>query len=482
MKPKKTLQSQVTYEALNSEDTEGMSRRDALKVIALGGAMTAFGAPTKVEASAKSDKEVKVLVVGGGSGGIMALARLRSALPNADITIIAPNETHLYQPSQVFVAAGIQTIDDMVKGNQDFIDDSVHWIKDEVATFEPAYNHVITRAGKVVKYDYLVVATGMVYHYDWIKGLTKEDIGTHGISSVYLNDLEKGTADGGKFTWEWFEALKKSAALGKKPIALYTAPSTPIKCGGAPQKILYLSADHLKKEGLSANFVYATAKSKLFSLPEIEKSLVDVQKRYDKISNKFRHNLVAIDVENKIATFEETYEIKGEYDADLEEYDVTEEKRMVEMKYDFIHIVPPMGPPKAMMDSLLGWQKGTAKGWLEVDQETLQHRRYKNVFGIGDICGIPLGKTGGSARHHGPITVGNLVAQVEGKPLKEKFDGYTVCPLKVEYGEIILAEFNYDGLAPSFPLAVEKPRFIWWAFDLYMLKPMYWYLMLRGWM
>ena len=482
MKPKKTLQSQVTYEALHSEYIEGMSRRDALKLMALGGAMTAFGGATPLEASNKSEKKVKVLVVGGGSGGIMALARLRSALPNAELTIIAPNEKHLYQPSQVFVAAGLQTMEDMVKDNQDFIDDSVHWIKDEVASFAPNNNQVVTRAGEVVKYDYMVVATGMVYHYDWIKGLSEEDIGTKGISSVYLNDLEKGTAAGGKLTWEWFEALRKSASSGGKPTAIYTAPSTPIKCGGAPEKILYLSADHLKKEGLSANFVYTTAKSKLFSIPEIEKSLLAVQKRYDKITNKFRHELVAIDVKNKMATFEETYEVKGDYDEDLGEYDVTEEKRLVDLKYDFIHIVPPMGPPKALVDSLLGWQKGTAKGWLEVDQETLQHRRYKNVFGIGDICGIPLGKTGGSARHHGPITVGNLVAQVEGKVLKEKFDGYTVCPLKVEYGEIILAEFNYDGLAPSFPLAVEKPRFIWWAFDLYMLKSMYWYLMLRGWM
>jgi sulfide:quinone oxidoreductase len=481
MKPRKTLQSQVTYEALNSEHTEGMSRRDALKLIALGGAMTAFGGVTPLEASNKSDKKVKVLVVGGGSGGIMALARLRSALPNAELTLIAPNEKHLYQPSQVFVAAGLETLDDMVKDNKEFIDDSVHWIKDEVASFEPDNNHVITRAGEVVQYDYMVVATGLVYHYEWIKGLTKEDIGKNGISSVYLNDLEKGTADGGKFTWEWFEALKKSAASGEKPTAIYTAPSTPIKCGGAPQKILYLSADHLKKDGLSANFVYVTAKNKLFFLPKIEKSLLDVQKRYDKITNKFKHNLVAIDVKNKVATFEETYEIKGAYDEDLEEYDVTEEKRMVDMKYDFIHIVPPMGPPKALVESLLGWQKGD-KGWLEVDLETLQHRRYKNVFGIGDVCGIAFGKTGGSARHHAPVTVGNLVAQVDGKPLKEKFDGYTVCPLKVEYGEIILAEFNYDGLAPSFPLAVEKPRFIWWVFDLYMLKPMYWYLMLRGWM
>jgi sulfide:quinone oxidoreductase len=152
----------------------------------------------------------------------------------------------------------------------------------------------------------------------------------------------------------------------------------------------------------------------------------------------------------------------------------------ITMEYDFIHITPPTAAVDAVANSLLGWQKGSAKGWLEVDRETLQHRRYKNVFGIGDVCGIPIGKTGGSARHQGPIVVGNLISVMEKKEPTLKFDGYTVCPLKTSYGEIIMAEFNYDGLAPSFPLDPAKPRWIWWAFDLYMLQPMYRYLMLNG--
>ena len=485
MKNKKILPSKAVIEALEKRGNEGLSRRDAIKMMGIGGAAGMMGMPPSLHAeeeNSKSDKQAKILVVGAGAGGIMALARLRSALPNADITIIAPNEIHLYQPGQVFIAAGLYTMDDIVKDNKDFIADDVTWIKDEVASFDPDNNKVTTRAGEEVTYDYMVVATGVVYHYDWIKGLTEDDIGTNGISSVYLSDFEKGTAKGGDLTWKWFEALKKSAVSGKKPTAIYTQPNTALKCGGTPQKILYLSADHLRKDELAANFIFATDSEKLFSLPEIDASLTKVQKQYDTITNRFRHNLVAMDVKNKIATFEETYEVKGEYDDDLEEYDVSEEKRMVEMKYDFIHVVPPMGPPQALVDSKLGWQKGTAKGWLEVDQETLQHRRYNNVFGIGDVCGIPLGKTGGSARHHGPIVVGNLVSQLEGKPLKEKFDGYTVCPLKTEYGQIIMAEFNYEGLAPTIPfLDVAEPRFFWWAFDLYQLKPMYWYLMLRGW-
>jgi len=485
MKDNKIKPSKAVIEALHNKSSEGLSRRDALKMLGIGATAGVMGMPPSLQAeepSSKSEKQAKILVVGAGAGGIMALARLRSALPNADITIIAPNEIHLYQPGQVFMAAGLYTIDDVVKENKDFISDDVNWIKDEVASFDPDNNKVTTRAGEVVAYDFMVVATGMEYHYDWIKGLTEEDIGKNGISSVYLSDLEKGTAKGGEATWEWFEALKEAAASGKKPTAIYTSPNTTIKCGGAPQKILYLSADHLRKDDLGADFIFATNSGKLFRHPEIVESLEKVQKGYDTITNKFRHNLVAIDVKNKVGTFEETYEIKGEYDEDLEEYDMTEEKRMVELKYDFIHVVPPMGPSQALVDSPLGWQKGTAKGWLEVDQYSLQHRRYENVFGIGDVCGIPLCRTGGSARHQGPIVVGNLVSALEGKALKEKFDGYTVCPIKTEYGAIVMAEFNYEGLAPTMPfLDPAEPRFFWWAFDLYMLKPMYWHLMMRGW-
>lgn len=486
MKKQKIEHSKPLVDLLHGDSSEGISRRTALKMMGISSAAGVMGLSPSLQAdetpSTKSDKKAKILVVGAGAGGIMALARLRNALPNADITIIAPNEKHIYQPGQVFVAAGLYTFDDIVKNNKEFIPDDVTWIKDEVASFDPDNNRVTTRTGKEVVYDSMVVATGMVYHYDRIKGLTEADIGKNGISSVYLNNMEKGTAEGGEITWEWFQALKKASASGKKPKAIYTEPNTPIKCGGAPQKILYLSADHLKKGDLEGNFIFATAKDKLFGIPEIEKSLSDVQKRYDTITNKFKHDLVAIDTAKKIATFEETYEIQGEYDEDLEEYNMIEKTRMVDMEYDFIHVVPPMGPPQALVDSPLGWQKGSAKGYLEVDQFTLQHRRYPNVFGIGDVCGIPKGKTGGSARHHGPIVVGNLVSQLEGKPLVEKFDGYTVCPLKTEYGKIIMAEFNYDGLAPTIPfLDPAEPRFMWWAFDLYQLKPMYWYLMLRGW-
>jgi sulfide:quinone oxidoreductase len=464
-------------------ETSKLSRRDALKVLGISPAVAAGLASTTVAVPEieAADVKGKIVIVGGGSGAIMVMARLLSAISNPDITIVAPNEKNIYQPGQVFEAAGLYENSDLFADNNDFIPDEVKWIKEEAISFDPENNRLTTTTGKMVAYDYLVVATGIVYEYEKIQGLTKEDIGKNGISSVYLNDPAAGTATGGTITHQWFKDLKE-AAKSSRPKVIYTQPNTPIKCGGAPQKILYLSADYLKEDGLSADFTFATNGGKLFSFPSIVETLNDVQARYDKITNKFKHNLVAIDVEKKVATFNRRYEVQGEYDEDFGEYDMIEKEEMVELSYDFIHVVPPMAPPKAVRDSLIGWQKGTAKGWLEIDKETLQHRRYSNIFGIGDVCGIPMGKTGGSARHHGPILVENLLLVMQGKTPTAIFDGYTVCPLKTEYGKIILAEFDYDGLAPSFPLDVSQERWIWWAFDLYALKPMYWYLMLRGWM
>jgi sulfide:quinone oxidoreductase len=464
------------------EENKGLSRRDALRMMALSPVaatvLAGSAAPTAAHASA-SNAVGKIVIVGGGSGALMVLARLRRALSNPDITIIAPNEKHIYQPGQIFVAAGEYAPEDIIFDNTGYIGDDVTWIKDEAETFDPDNNRLTTKKGTVVEYDYLVVATGMQYHYEKIAGLTPDMLGKNGISCVYHSDLAAGTAEGGTLTHEWFKAVKE-ASKTSKPRVLCTQPSTPIKCGGAPQKILYLCDDYLKRDNLTADFTFASAGAKLFAIPEIEASLATAQKRYGNITNKFGHDLIAIDAEKKIATFLHKYEVQGEYDKFLEEYDVIEKEDEVKIEYDFIHLVPPMAAVDAVANSPLGWQKGSAQGWLEVDRETLQHRRYKNVFGIGDVCGIPIGKTGGSARHHGPIVVGNLISVMEKKEPTLKFDGYTVCPLKTAYGEIVMAEFNYDGLAPSFPLDPAQPRWIWWAFDLYMLQPMYRYLMLNG--
>lgn len=472
---------------------EGMSRRDALKLMGLGGAATLLGsAAAPVEAKAGgTDKKVKIVIVGGGAGGIMAAARLRKAASNAEIVLIAPNETHLYQPGQVFMAAGLYTQSDIQKPNADLVPGDVKWVKDSVVEFDPDSNTVVTGANGKIGYDFLVVATGLQYDYERIEGMSPDLVGQKGISSVYLNDPVKGTAQGGVATWEWFQKVRAAAerASESSPIhVIYTQPSTPIKCGGAPQKILYLSDDNLRGNGpdggkdvhKNAQLYFTKKGGSLFGVKEYNETLLNVTKDFGNIEDKFGYDLVGLDADKKIAHYNFHYLEKGEYDEDLEEYDMIPMMKKVDMSYDFIHVVPPMKAVDAVANSKIGWQKGSAKGWMAADRYTLKHIKIDNVFGIGDILGIPLGKTGGSARHHGPVLQENLIAAIEGKELTAKFDGYTVCPLKTEYGKIMLAEFNYDGKAPSVPLDPSVPRWLWWAFDLYMLEPMYWHLMMRG--
>ena len=454
-----------------------MSRREALKYLTLSPVAASVIASATVASSdlEAADVKGKIVIVGGGAGALMALSRLYRAISNPDITIIAPNDVHLYQPGQVFVGAGVMQMQDLILDNKDYINpNEVTWIKDEVAHFDADNNNVTTRKGQKIAYDYLVVATGVQYNYEQIKGLTKEDIGTNGISSVYLSDLEKGTSVGATSTWDWFQDLKASAKE-KKPKVIFTHPNTQIKCGGGPQKMLLLAADYLKQDGLSADFQFVASLKELFFLPKIDAALHKAQDRYGFIKNKLQHHLKSIDVKNKKAVFTHAW-VESVYD---EDFDVTEnlsKSEQIELDYDFIHIVPPMSPVKALMEStLLG-----DSGWLDVDKYTLQHKKYKNVFGIGDTCGIPMGKTGGSARHHGPILTQNLIDVMQGKKPSEVFDGYTVCPIKTQYGKIMMAEFNYEGASTTLPLNFEEPRWMWWAFDLYMLKPMYQYLMLTG--
>lgn len=440
---------------------DSFSRRDALRAMALSPLAASILSSVSASENPPVSSSAHIVIVGGGAGAMMVLARLRRALSSPNITVIAPNDKHIYQAGQVFVAAGEYSADEIVFDNTGYIGHDVNWIKDEVKTFLPDQNQLITLKDQEITYDYLIVATGVQYHYEWIEGLNESLIGQHGIASVYLNNLSTGSVHGATTTREWFDDILKSSSV-TKPRILFTQPSTPMKCGGAPQKMLYLCDDYLKRHRKSADFVFTSASEKLFSIDEIDTALHKVQQQYGNITNYFEHDLIRIDPIQKRATFNHN-------------------DQEVTLEYDFIHITPPMSAVDSLVASPLGWQKGNAKGWLEVDMETLRHKRYPNVFGIGDTCGIPLGKTGGSARHHALVVAENLVSVMKNQKPTALFDGYTVCPIKTEYGKIMMVEFNYDGLSPTFSsLHPSEPMWMWWALDLYALKPMYRYLMLNG--
>ncbi len=483
----------LEMEAILSEGK--MSRRDAMKVFGLGGAGIMMGSGTVTQAVASSSAaKGKIVIVGGGLAGVATAALLMRSIDNADVTIIEPNPKSVsYQPGQTLVGSGVWKAEDLAYNTADFMPDGVKWIHEKAVEFNPEANTLKTDKGQLIKYDYLIVAAGLVLDFGAIKGLeevgevysldaadaarAKKILGKNGLCSIYF-------AEGAVDTWTEMQAFVAAAKSGKKVKALFPEPHTPFKCGGAQKKMVNLTNARLVEAGARANaeMAFVTNGKKLFGVKAYADSIAGQMKDRN-VSTAFEHKLIAIDTAKKVATFEKHWEEKGAWDPLLEEYAMVEKKEVVEMPYDFCHLIPPQKAPKEIAKSPLG----SEKGWVPVNKETMQHAKFPNVFALGDIVAVPLGKTGGSARKQYRVLVENLVATMEKKPLVAKYDGYTVCPLITDIGEVMLAEFKWDPkddskavAAPSFPLDPAKPRWVYWFLKTRLLKPMTMYGMLAG--
>ena len=475
--------------------TKGMSRREAMKLAGISGATFIMGG-TSLEAMEKDQKEItksgvngRILIVGGGLAGMSTAARLTLNLTNPDITVIEPEKLSVsYQPGQTLVAAGIWDIDDIKYNRDDFVPEGTKLIEDRVIDFDPTNNRVTTAKGQVIEYDYLIVATGLQLDYERIEGLEHagrayssgdnsrlhKAIGNDGICSIY-------TAEGAEKTWdEMQKAIEKAknAKDGKKVQFLFTHPSTAIKCGGAPKKIMYLTNARLKEAGAreNAELTFYPNGGAMFGVPEYHDAIHEQFKR-EGFKWHYRHNLIGVEKENKIAIFDAKWQEKGPYDPIMKDFEVISKHEKVRVPYDFIHITPDAVAPREVGESDIG----SASGWVPVNKETLQHVKYNNVFAIGDIAQVPMGKTGGSVRKQYKVLVDNLIAQMEGKKLPSKYAGYTVCPLITDIGTVMLAEFDWTVKpTPSFPLDPLVERWVFWLMKVYALKPMTMYGMLSG--
>lgn len=484
--------NKIIDEALKELEKEGckISRRDAIKLLAMSpiaaSAIAGTVAPTKAEAA--SSATGKIVIVGGGLSGIATAAKLSKRLKNPDITVIEPNPISVsYQAGQTLVAAGVYEKSDIIYETKDYMPDDVTWIQKAAKNFDPQNNKVILDDDSEVDYDYLVVAMGVTLNYAGIEGLegeittlgdsssVRQKIGKNGVYSLYF-------ADGSVDTYNGIEEIIKKAKNIKgdeKLQLIFTDSPTAVKCGGAPKKIMYIANDLITKAKVrdKVEILFYTNSDKLFGVPEYAQA---IQEQFTKRDFKWEFNtrLVAVDTVNQTATLEKTWTEKGEWDKDLEEYEMIKKSERFTKKFDFLHITPPQKAPDAVGKSPLG----SPASWVPVDKETLQHIAYANVFALGDCAAVPLGKTGGSARKQYQVVVENLISVMEKKDkLTAKYDGYTVCPFITSIGTVMFAEFDWSGKpAPSFPLDPTKERWLMWILKVYLMKPMIYYGMLPG--
>ncbi|WP_013324935.1 NAD(P)/FAD-dependent oxidoreductase [Gloeothece verrucosa] len=394
----------------------------------------------------------QIVIIGGGAGGITVAAQLLRQNSKLDIAIIEPSDKHFYQPAWTLVGAGQYHALDTVKDEQELIPAQAKWLKDYVEKLDPDNNLVVTHQGTQVFYDYLVVAAGIQIDWHLIKGLP-EALGKGGVCSNYIFEIAP-------YTWE----LLNNFAGGN---AIFTFPATPIKCAGAPQKIMYLADDIFRKNGVrqKTKITYCAATAKIFAVDAYAPTLMKVVERKG-IDLKFKHNLKEIKADSKEAVFDVST------DGGVQE---------VTLPYDLIHVAPPMSAPDFIKNSKLATPAAPALGWVDVHKHTLQHKVYPNVFSLGDASSLPTSKTAAAVRGEAPVLVENLLAFINKQALNGYYNGYTCCPLVTGIGKTIMAEFDYDGNPIStFPIDQTQEHYTMWLMKKYALPWVYWNRMLKG--
>lgn len=416
------------------------------------GSQVSAGSPQSQSVGIRKQVRHQIVIVGGGAGGITVAAQLLKQRSRLDIAIIEPSEQHYYQPGWTLVGGGQFKFEDTVRDEAAVIPKHVAWIKDKVVALEPDHNAVITAEGVQVSYDYLVMAPGIQIDWDKIKGL-QETLGRNGVTSNYSHQHTR-------YTWELLQSFQGGTAI-------FTYPATPIKCGGAPQKIMYMADDIFKSKsgvGVNSHVMFCTAGGSIFGVKAYANVLNEVIDRRG-IDVKYFHNLKEVRGDTQEAVFDVTTE------AGVQE---------VVLKFNMLHVVPPMSAPDFIKNSPLAVPNNPG-GWVDVDRSTLQHQRYPNVFGIGDASSAPTSKTAAAVRGQAPVVVNNLLAAMDQSPLERTYDGYTCCPLITGYNYTVMAEFDYDGNpVSSFLINPAKERWSMWLVKKHLLPFLYWQRMLKG--
>lgn len=353
----------------------------------------------------------QVLIVGGGTAGLAVAKRLVRESPGLDVAIIEPAETQDVQRLWTMVGSGVVQPEDAQRDRAPTIPDGAKWIHDSVKTLNPAGNSVFTASGDSISYDYLVAAPGLQTNWNEVAGL-RDSVGKDGVCSVYSHETAA-------LTWEVIRNFQQG-------VALFTQPAALLKCLTCSQQMCYLADEEFRRRGVrdQTRMIFISGESQLFPIQQycglLEKVMIEKG-----IEAHFRTELIEIRPETKEAVFRHVD--SGEVST---------------LRFDMLHVPPPMGPLEIFANSPLADQRG----WIDVDRQTLQHVRFPNVFGIGDAANLPTIRSEAASEHQAPVLVSNVVALMERRPMTAKYDGFTGRPIVTGYGQLLRADFDYSKL------------------------------------
>jgi len=360
----------------------------------------------------------KVVVVGGGAAGLSVSHQLlrKGKFAENDIAVVDPATWHNYQPGWTLVGGGLKTKEELREPLESLIDSKLKFYGNGVETFSPDDNSITLSNGDKLNYEQLVVVPGIKVDYETVKGLPEIIADPESpVSSIY--DY--------RYCDKVFPQIQKL----KSGTAIFTQPAGVVKCAGAPQKIMWLALDHWKNAGLykgnasdsSIKICFATGLPTMFGVPKYNAKLEEMRVERG-VEGLFEHDLIEVDGNTAI------FVRPGG-------------KEQVKRKFDFLHVAPKNRPHTFVKDSPLS----NEAGFVDVSESSTQHKKYKNVWSIGDASSLPTSKTVAAITSQAPVMVSNLMSSLEGKEPDAVYDGYTSCPLLTEYGKVLLAEFKYGG-------------------------------------
>ena len=363
----------------------------------------------------------RLLVLGAGTAGTIAVNKLRSRLPASEwsITVVDQDDRHVYQPGLLLLPFGVYHLEELTKPRERLLPDGVELVISEIEAVDAAANQVQLVDGRRLGYDYLVIATGTTPRPDQTPGMDGEE-------------WRRNVFD--FYTLEGALALRFALRAWHGGRLVVHVTEMPIKCPVAPLEFAFLADAFFEEQRMRdwVEITYVTPLDGAFTKPIAAKHLGGMLAERN-IALESDFVIDRVDNERKVI--------------------VSMDER--EVPFDLLVTVPlNMGAEYVARSGL-----GDELNYVPVDKHTLLSTKHDTIFAVGDASDIPASKAGSVAHFAVDLFVDNFVAHAAGRPMPQSFDGHANCFVESGDGKGLLIDFNYDTqpLPGKFPVPVLGP-------------------------
>jgi sulfide:quinone oxidoreductase len=381
----------------------------------------------------------RIVVLGGGSGGVMFSNRMRREFgtDELEIIVIERSEKHFYQPAFTLVVFNLDDPKNLMRPTKNLFHEGIKLVIDSATKIDAENNRISTAKSGDFSYDYLVVATGAKLNFDEPEGLKE--------------GLEKAETVFNFYNLDGAIKLRDKLKTLQGGTIVVSVCEMPIKCPAAPMKFVMMAEDTMRQKGIrdKFRFVFTTPMPAVFSRQPYAAKLDSI---FGARGIETVANFAPSEIDHKNGVIKD---FGGK-----------------EVKFDMLVATPPHQGEQVVEDAE---GVGDAAGWIHCDKNKMVSKKYSNVFGIGDATDFPTSKTASGIRKQAPILVEILKSLMKGEQPTATYDGEIICPMLTRYKRVMFAHFNYEE---SMSPAIES--YANWVLKVHMLRPIYWNLMLNG--